>query len=48
VVLEYLDVHRDFFEPLVSGPLLDPKELPEAGALDLPSLPRWMRHFTPR
>jgi len=35
VVLEYLDVHRDFFEPLVSGPVLDPKELPEAGALDL-------------
>ena len=24
VVLEYLDVHRDFFEPLIAGPVLNP------------------------
>ena len=31
VVLEYLDVHRDFFEPLVTGPVLNPTASPDAG-----------------
>ena len=30
VVLEYLDVHRDFFEPLVTGPVLNPTAAPDA------------------
>ncbi len=30
VVLEYLDVHRDFFDPLLTGPVLDPKTTPDA------------------
>jgi hypothetical protein len=35
VVLEYLDVHRDFFEPLMTGPLLNPTVSPDAEALDV-------------
>jgi hypothetical protein len=35
VVLEYLDVHRDFFEPLVTGPLLNPTAAPDAHAVDV-------------
>jgi hypothetical protein len=35
VVLEYLDVQRDFFDPLVTGPVLDPKEAPPAGSVDM-------------
>ena len=35
VVLEYLDVHRDFFDPLVTGPVLNPTVSPDAGALDV-------------
>ena len=34
VVLEYLDVHRDFFEPLVSGPVLNPTTSPDPATLD--------------
>jgi Domain of unknown function (DUF3883) len=35
VVLEYLDVHRDFFEPLITGPVLNPTTSPDAGAVDI-------------
>jgi hypothetical protein len=35
VVLEYLDVHRDFFEALVTGPVLNPTTAPDAGAVDV-------------
>ena len=35
VVLEYLDVHRDFFEPLVTGPVLNPTTSPDPGTLDM-------------
>ena len=35
VVLEYLDVHRTFFEPLVSGPVLNPTTSPNPSALDM-------------
>jgi hypothetical protein len=35
VVLEYLEVHRDFFEPLLGGPVLSPAESPEPTALDV-------------
>ena len=38
VVLEYLDVHRDFFEPLVTGPLLNPTTSPDPLALDVTRL----------
>ncbi|HET9385591.1 MAG TPA: DUF3883 domain-containing protein [Gemmatimonadales bacterium] len=34
VVLEYLDLHQDFFEPLVTGPVLSPTVSPNAGAFD--------------
>jgi hypothetical protein len=34
VVLEYLDVHRDFFEPLITGPVLNPTTSPDPGTLD--------------
>ena len=34
VVLEYLDAHRDFFEPLVTGPVLHPMGTPDPDALD--------------
>ena len=34
VVLEYLDVHRDFFEPLVTGPVLNPTTSPDPATLD--------------
>ncbi len=29
VVLEYLDVNRDFFDPLVNGPVLNPQGMPD-------------------
>jgi hypothetical protein len=35
VVLEYLEVHRDFFEPLLGGPVLSPAESPEPTAFDV-------------
>ena len=35
VVLEYLDLHRDFFEPLVTGPVLNPTTSPDPSALDM-------------
>lgn len=35
VVLEYLDVHRDFFDPLLDGPVLNPTATPESEALDI-------------
>jgi hypothetical protein len=38
VVLEYLDVHRDFFDALVSGPVLDPKASPDAESLRVENL----------
>ena len=34
VVLEYLDVHSDFFEPLVTGPVLNSTVSPNAEAFD--------------
>ena len=34
VVLEYLDVHRDFFEPLITGPVLNPTTSPDPATLD--------------
>ena len=34
-VLEYLDVHREFFEPLIAGPVLNPTGSPRAEALDV-------------
>src|SRR5688572_10767147 len=34
VVLEYLDVHREFFEPLVTGPVLNPTVSPDIEALN--------------
>ncbi len=38
VVLEYLDVHRDFFDPLLTGPVLDPKTTPDAQGLSVRTL----------
>ena len=35
VVLEYLDLHRNFFEPLVAGPVLNPTTSPDASTLDM-------------
>jgi hypothetical protein len=35
VVLEYLDLHRDFFDPLVSGPVLNPTASPDAEAFEV-------------
>ena len=35
VVLEYLEVHRDFFEPLLSGPVLDPTNSPDPEGFDV-------------
>ena len=35
VVLEYLVVYRDFFEPLVAGPVLSPTTAPDADAVDV-------------
>jgi hypothetical protein len=35
VVLEYLDLHRTFFEPLVAGPVLNPTISPDPSALDM-------------
>jgi hypothetical protein len=34
VVLEYIDVHRDFFDSLVNGPVLSPTALPQPSHLD--------------
>lgn len=34
VILEYLDVHRDFFEPLITGPVLNPIVSPDPASLD--------------
>ena len=34
VVLEYLDLHRDFFESLVAGPVLNPQSEPTHHAID--------------
>jgi hypothetical protein len=33
VVLEYLNVHRDFFDPVLAGPVLSPSASPVPGAL---------------
>ena len=38
VVLEYLDLHRTFFEPLVAGPVLNPTTSPDPSALDMERL----------
>lgn len=35
VVLEYLEVHRDFFDPLMSGPVLNPTAVPEPRLIDV-------------
>ena len=35
VVLEYLDVHRDFFDTLVTGPVLNPRTSPVLADIDL-------------
>ena len=35
VVLEYLNVHRDFFEPLITGPVLNPRASPVADAFEV-------------
>jgi Domain of unknown function (DUF3883) len=34
IVLEYLEVHRNFFEGLINGPVLDPQAQPNPGAID--------------
>jgi hypothetical protein len=38
VVLEYLDVHRDFFDPLIGGPVLNPTTLPDPRRLEVDRL----------
>ncbi len=38
VVLEYIDVHRDFFEPLIAGPVLNPTATPVADAFEVGSV----------
>ena len=38
VVLEYLDVHRDFFDPLIGGPLLTPTTSPDPRAIEVDRL----------
>src|SRR3954452_13213726 len=35
VVLEYLDVHRDFFEPLIAGPVLNPTTSPDPSEIEV-------------
>jgi len=35
VVLEYLEVHGDFFEPLIAGPVLNPTTSPDAGEIEV-------------
>jgi hypothetical protein len=35
VVLEYLDVHRDFFDSLITGPVLNPTASPAVEAFDV-------------
>lgn len=35
VVLEYLDVHNEFFAPLVTGPVLSPRSSPDAQDLEV-------------
>ena len=36
--MRYLDVHRDFFDPLLAGPVLDPKNPPDTQALSIQAL----------
>jgi hypothetical protein len=38
VILEYIDVHRDFFDPLVGGPVLNPTASPDAEAFEMSSV----------
>jgi hypothetical protein len=35
VALEYLDVHRDFFDSLIGGPVLNPTASPDAATVDI-------------
>src|SRR5215207_8283268 len=35
VVLEYLDVHREFFDPLIAGPVLNPTTSPHLSAINV-------------
>ena len=35
VVLEYLDVHRDFFDPLIAGPVLNPTTSPDPRGIEV-------------
>lgn len=35
VVLEYLDVHRGFFEPLIAGPVLNPTTSPDPRGIEV-------------
>jgi hypothetical protein len=38
VVLEYLEVHRDFFDPLIGGPLLNPTTSPDPRTIEVDRL----------
>jgi hypothetical protein len=38
VVLEYLDVHRDFFDPLIAGPVLNPTTSPDPRGIEVDRL----------
>jgi hypothetical protein len=38
VVLEYLDVHRDFFDPLIGGPVLNPTTSPDPRGIEVDRL----------
>src|SRR5437660_12558716 len=38
VVLEYLDVHRDFFDPLIGGPVLNPTTSPDPQEIEVDRL----------
>jgi len=38
VVLEYLEVHRDFFEPFLNGPILSPTATPMPNEASLPQI----------
>ncbi len=38
VVLEYLDVHRSFFEPLVTGPVINPVSSPDLHGVSMANL----------
>jgi hypothetical protein len=35
VVLEYLEVHRDFFDSLIAGPVINPTTSPDPGGIDV-------------